>query len=114
MRTAINRNENLIAESPQTPITQQSNQVARQMLNLANSSDFSIQTIANQANRLQQSNQTPVDQALPSLPALEQGQEMDGITEALLMFAARRDHVRAVIAPALAQGRTVQIGRAHV
>ncbi len=68
MRTAINRNENLIAESPQAPITQQSNQVARQMLNLANSSDFSIQTIANQANRLQQSSQTSVDQALPSLP----------------------------------------------
>ncbi|TXD75370.1 hypothetical protein FUT87_22925, partial [Mitsuaria sp. TWR114] len=29
-------------------------------------------------------------------------QDMDGLTEALLVFAARRDHVQRVIAPALA------------
>lgn len=53
---------------------------------------------------------TPLAERLRGL-ALEQGQEMDGMTEALLMFAARRDHVRAVIAPALAQGRTVLCDR---
>ena len=38
-------------------------------------------------------------------------QDMDGLTEALLMFAARRDHVQRVIAPALAAGRTVLCDR---
>jgi dTMP kinase len=33
--------------------------------------------------------------------------KMDGHTEALLVFAARRDHIREVIAPALALGHTV-------
>ncbi|MEJ7138899.1 dTMP kinase [Amphibiibacter pelophylacis] len=33
--------------------------------------------------------------------------EMDGLTEALLVFAGRRDHWRTRIAPALAQGRCV-------
>lgn len=36
---------------------------------------------------------------------------MDGITEALLMFGARRDHVQQVIAPALARGETVLCDR---
>jgi dTMP kinase len=36
---------------------------------------------------------------------------MDGITEALLVFAARRDHVQQVIAPALARGATVVCDR---
>ena len=53
---------------------------------------------------------TPLAERLRGL-ALEQGQEMDGMTEALLMFAARRDYVRAVIALALAQGRTVLCDR---
>ena len=41
-----------------------------------------------------------------SLRGLFLHQDMDGLTEALLVFAARRDHVQRVIAPALAQGRT--------
>jgi dTMP kinase len=37
--------------------------------------------------------------------------EMDALTEALLVFAARRDHLRTVIEPALAQGATVLCDR---
>jgi len=36
---------------------------------------------------------------------------MDALTEALVVFAARRDHVRAVIAPAVARGETVLCDR---
>ncbi|MDE2300816.1 MAG: dTMP kinase [Burkholderiales bacterium] len=36
---------------------------------------------------------------------------MDGLTEALLVFAARRDHIRNVIEPALASGHTVLCDR---
>jgi dTMP kinase len=37
--------------------------------------------------------------------------EMDVVTESLLVFAARRDHIARVIAPALAAGRTVLCDR---
>lgn len=37
--------------------------------------------------------------------------EMDALTEALLVFAARRDHLRQRIEPALAQGHTVLCDR---
>jgi dTMP kinase len=37
--------------------------------------------------------------------------EMDALTEALLVFAARRDHLRTVIEPALAEGATVLCDR---
>ena len=37
--------------------------------------------------------------------------EMDDLTETLLVFAGRRDHVRTVIAPALAAGKTVLCDR---
>ena len=46
-----------------------------------------------------------------SLRELFLHQDMDGLTEALLVFAARRDHVQRVIAPALAAGRTVLCDR---
>ena len=36
---------------------------------------------------------------------------MDALTESLLVFAARRDHIQRVIAPALAQGRVVLCDR---
>jgi len=38
-------------------------------------------------------------------------ESMDVLTEALLVFAARRDHIEQVIAPALAQGQTVLCDR---
>lgn len=41
------------------------------------------------------------------LRALVLHQPMDALTEALLMFAARRDHLNACVAPALAQGQVV-------
>lgn len=46
-----------------------------------------------------------------SLRGLFLHQDMDGLTEALLVFAARRDHLQRVIAPALALGQTVLCDR---
>lgn len=45
------------------------------------------------------------------LRALFLAREMDALTEALLVFAARRDHLRAVIVPALARGAVVLCDR---
>ena len=45
------------------------------------------------------------------LRALVLNDAMDPLTEALLMFAARRDHIRLVIAPALARGEVVLCDR---
>jgi len=39
------------------------------------------------------------------------GESMDGMAEALLAFAARRDHIERVIAPALARGQVVLCDR---
>jgi dTMP kinase len=51
---------------------------------------------------------TPLAETLREL-VLHQG--MDALTEALLVFAARRDHLRQVIEPALARGATVLCDR---
>ena len=45
------------------------------------------------------------------LRALVLNDAMDPLTETLLMFAARRDHIRQVIAPALARGDVVLCDR---
>ncbi len=45
------------------------------------------------------------------LRALLLEQPMDALSEALLVFAARRDHLQKVIAPALARGETVLCDR---
>jgi dTMP kinase len=45
------------------------------------------------------------------LRALFLHHEMDALTEALLVFAGRRDHLRSVIAPALARGTVVVCDR---
>jgi dTMP kinase len=45
------------------------------------------------------------------LRALFLQQEMDALTEALLVFAGRRDHLRTVIGPALARGAVVLCDR---
>jgi dTMP kinase len=45
------------------------------------------------------------------LRALALNDPMDPLTEALLMFAARRDHLRQVIEPALARGDAVLCDR---
>jgi dTMP kinase len=51
---------------------------------------------------------TPLAEALRDLFL---HREMDALTEALLVFAARRDHLREVIEPALARGATVLCDR---
>jgi len=51
---------------------------------------------------------TPLAEALRALVLHE---AMDPLTESLLVFAARRDHIERVIAPALASGRVVVCDR---
>ena len=51
---------------------------------------------------------TPLAEKIRSLALHE---PMDALTEALLMFAARRDHLRQVIVPALARGDVVLCDR---
>lgn len=51
---------------------------------------------------------TPLAEQLRELLLHER---MDALTEVLLVFAARRDHIRQVIAPALAEGRVVLCDR---
>ena len=47
------------------------------------------------------------DEVLYKLRAIVLADPMDALTEALLIFAARRDHLRLVIEPALARGEVV-------
>ncbi|MDO4768814.1 MAG: dTMP kinase [Brachymonas sp.] len=51
---------------------------------------------------------TPLAESLRQLVLHE---KMDALTEALLVFAARRDHLQQVIAPALAEGQVVLCDR---
>ena len=51
---------------------------------------------------------TPLAEALRDIVL---HQSMDAMTEALLVFAARRDHVQQLIRPALAAGSTVLCDR---
>lgn len=51
---------------------------------------------------------TPLAEALRDMVL---HQSMDRMTEALLVFAARRDHIRQVIAPAMARGQVVLCDR---
>jgi dTMP kinase len=51
---------------------------------------------------------TPLAEALRQLVLND---PMDALTESLLVFAARRDHIHSVIAPALTQGRVVLCDR---
>ncbi len=51
---------------------------------------------------------TPLAESLRQLVLHE---SMDVLTEALLVFAARRDHIQQVIAPALADGEVVLCDR---
>ena len=51
---------------------------------------------------------TPLAEALRQLVLND---PMDALTESLLVFAARRDHIQRVILPALAQGRVVVCDR---
>ena len=69
-----------------------------------------LQAAGHALTRTREPGGTPLAESLRGL-TLAQGREIDGMTEALLMFAARRDHARSVIAPALAQGRTVLCDR---
>lgn len=50
---------------------------------------------------------SPGAEAIRNLVVTGAGDRWDGVTEALLMFAARRDHVRATVWPALARGQWV-------
>jgi dTMP kinase len=47
---------------------------------------------------------SPGAEAIRRLLIEGEGERWDAVTEALLLFAARRDHVNRVVAPALAQG----------
>lgn len=47
---------------------------------------------------------SPGAEAIRNLVVTGAGDRWDGVTEALLMFAARRDHMRATVWPALARG----------
>jgi dTMP kinase len=60
------------------------------------------------ATRTREPGGTPLAEALRQLVLND---PMDALTESLLVFAARRDHIQGVIAPALAQGRVVLCDR---
>lgn len=53
---------------------------------------------------------TPLGERLREL-LLDRAQRLDAVTEMLLMFAARREHLRSVIVPAIKEGRWVLCDR---
>lgn len=61
-----------------------------------------------QVTRTREPGGTPLAETLRQLVLND---PMDALTESLLVFAARRDHVQRVILPALAQGRVVVCDR---
>jgi dTMP kinase len=67
-----------------------------------------LQTLGHQVLRTREPGGTALAESLRELVLRA---PMDALTEALLVFAARRDHIQQVIAPALAQGQTVLCDR---
>ncbi len=69
------------------------------------------QAFANQGREVLRSREPGGTPLAESLRELVLHQPMDALTEALLVFAARRDHVQQVIAPALARNQVVLCDR---
>ena len=77
--------------------------------------------LASVADRLRRAGRDVVQTREPGGTALAESlrelllqRPMDPLTEALLVFAARRDHLREVIVPALQAGRTVPVSYTHL
>ncbi len=67
-----------------------------------------LRSLGHQVTLTREPGGTPLAEALRSLVLNE---PMDPLTEVLLLFAARRDHLRQVIEPALARGEVVLCDR---
>lgn len=69
------------------------------------------QWLRHQGHRVHQTREPGGTPLAESLRDLLLHRAMDALTEALLVFAARRDHLKTVIEPALADGQTVLCDR---